>query len=83
MITLTTTERGQLTIRKEVLRHLGIEAGGKIELDLLPNGKVEMRAPQRKGTIQDFLGSLSTKSTKIASLEEIKEATEKSWSGQR
>jgi antitoxin PrlF len=35
MILLTVTERGQVTIRKEVLKHLGIKPGDKIELDLL------------------------------------------------
>jgi len=33
MATLTVTARGQVTFRKDVLRHLGIEAGEKIELE--------------------------------------------------
>jgi hypothetical protein len=36
MATLTVTARGQVTFRKEVLQHLGIGPGDKIELDLLP-----------------------------------------------
>ena len=34
MTTLTVTKRGQVTFRKDVLRHLGIQPGGKISLDL-------------------------------------------------
>lgn len=34
---LTVTARGQLTLRKEVLQHLGVKPGDKIELDLLPD----------------------------------------------
>ena len=39
MTQLTVTARGQVTFRKEVLQHLGIKPGDKMELDLLPGGK--------------------------------------------
>ena len=39
MTTLTVTARGQVTFRKDVLQHLGIRPGDKIELDLLPDGR--------------------------------------------
>jgi bifunctional DNA-binding transcriptional regulator/antitoxin component of YhaV-PrlF toxin-antitoxin module len=42
MTTLTVTKRGQVTFRKDVLRHLGIQPGGKIRLDLLPDGGAEL-----------------------------------------
>jgi hypothetical protein len=44
MTTLTVTKRGQVTFRKDVLRHLGIQPGGKIRRDLLPDGRAELRA---------------------------------------
>jgi len=34
MATLKVTERGQVTFRKEVLRHLGVRPGERIELNL-------------------------------------------------
>ena len=37
--TLTVTAKGQITLRKEVLRHLGATPGQKVEIDLLPNGR--------------------------------------------
>ena len=40
MSTVTVSARGQVTFRKEVLQHLGIKPGDKIELQLLPGGKV-------------------------------------------
>jgi AbrB family looped-hinge helix DNA binding protein len=83
MTTLTVTERGQITIRKDVLKHLGIKPGDKIELDLLPGGKAVLKAPQRTGTIGDFIGLLAGKTNKVATIEEIKEATEKAWAGLR
>jgi len=42
MATLTVTARGQVTLSKEVLKHLGIKPGEKIELNLLPQGKAEL-----------------------------------------
>jgi len=40
MSTLTVTTRGQVTFRKKVMEHLGVKPGGKIEIDLLPDGRV-------------------------------------------
>ncbi len=56
MTTLTVTSRGQVTFRKEVLKHLGIQPGGKIRLDLLPDGRAELRAEQPKGSWEDLRG---------------------------
>ena len=81
MTILTVTERGQVTLRKEVLNHLGLKPGDKIELDLLPGGKAVLKAPQRTGTIDDFAGILAGKTKIVATIEEIKEATEKAWAG--
>ena len=39
MTTLTVTARGQVTVRKDVLQHLGIRPGDKIELDYEPEGR--------------------------------------------
>jgi hypothetical protein len=39
MTTLTVTARGQVTLRKDALQHLGTKPGGKMELDLLPGGR--------------------------------------------
>jgi antitoxin PrlF len=72
MILLTVTERGQVTIRKEVLKHLGIKPGDKIELDLLPERKFVLQAPKRKGTIDDFVGSLAGKNKKLQPLKRLK-----------
>ena len=82
MTTLTVTARGQVTFRKEVLQHLGIEPGEKIELDKLPDGRVTLRAMRPAGTIDGFLGLLAGKTKKIATLDEINEAAAANWAGQ-
>ena len=83
MATLTVTTRGQVTFRKDVLQHLGIEPGEKIELDKLPDGRVILRAMRPAGTIDGFLGLLAGKTRKVATLEEINEAAASGWSGKR
>lgn len=83
MTTLTVTARGQVTFRKELLQHLGVSPGGKIELDLLPGGSVILRAARPKGTIEDFFGLLEGKSEKIATIEEINGAAARGWAGER
>ncbi len=37
MNTLTITAKGQVTLRKDLLRHLGVEPGEKIEINNLQN----------------------------------------------
>ena len=36
--------RKDRSLRKEVLRHLGVAPGQKVEMSLLPNGRLEVRA---------------------------------------
>jgi AbrB family looped-hinge helix DNA binding protein len=40
MTTLTITAKGQITLKREVLEHLGLRPGSQVEVDLLPGGKV-------------------------------------------
>lgn len=82
MTTLTVTARGQVTFRKDVLQHLGIRPGERIELDKLPNGRVALRAVRPTGAIEGFLGLLAGKTRKVATLEEIEEAAAAGWAGE-
>jgi len=82
MTKLTVTARGQVTFRKDVLRHLGVHPGEKIELDMLPGGRVALRAARPSGSIDGFLGLLAGKSDKVATLEEIAETAQAGWAGE-
>jgi bifunctional DNA-binding transcriptional regulator/antitoxin component of YhaV-PrlF toxin-antitoxin module len=83
MARLTVTARGQVTLRREVLRHLGVQPGEKIELELLPDGRGVVRASKPVGVIDNFLGVLAGKTKKVATLDEINEAAAKGWAGQK
>lgn len=75
MSTLTVTERGQVTFRREVLKHLGIGPGEKIELALLPGGRAELRAAKPRGSFRDAYGMLKGKTNgRKLTIEEIGDA---------
>jgi antitoxin PrlF len=82
-ITLTVTAKGQVTLRKEVLRHLGIVSGQKLEVDLLPNGRLELRAAKPAPSIEDFFGYLHHPGTKPLTIDEIGEISAAGWAGRR
>lgn len=83
MATLSVTRRGQVTFRKKVMQHLGLKPGGKIELELLPDGRGMIRAAKPAGTIDDFIGLLAGKTKRVLSIEEINDAAAEGWAGIR
>ena len=80
MITLTITAKGQVTLRREVLEHLGVGPGEQIDVTKLPDGRIEVRAAA-KGEISSLFGMLKKKGRKPLSIDEISEITKQGWSG--
>jgi AbrB family looped-hinge helix DNA binding protein len=78
---LTVTSKGQVTLRKELLAHLGIEPGQRLDVEVLPGGRLELHAEQATGTIDSFIGLLAGRSSHRASLEELQEASSAGWAG--
>jgi bifunctional DNA-binding transcriptional regulator/antitoxin component of YhaV-PrlF toxin-antitoxin module len=81
MIILTVTARGQVTFRRDVLQHLGIQPGEKIELDKLPDGRVTLKAARPAGAIDGFLGLLASKTKTVATIDELDDAAAAGWAG--
>ncbi|MDE1150087.1 MAG: AbrB/MazE/SpoVT family DNA-binding domain-containing protein [Azospirillaceae bacterium] len=81
-IVLTVTAKGQVTLRKDVLDHLGIRPGDKLEVDLLPSGRAQVRA--RPGQpVSSIFDMLKRPGQPTLSVEEINEATAAGWAGER
>jgi AbrB family looped-hinge helix DNA binding protein len=40
MVQLTVTSKGQITLTKSVLEHMNIKPGDKVDVELLPDGRV-------------------------------------------
>lgn len=84
MTTLTVTAKGQVTLKKDLLQHLGVKPGQKIEVDALPGGKLSITAASEKsGSWEEIFGMLAGKTDKVATIEEMNEAIEKGWAGER
>ena len=45
--------KGQVTLRKDLLKHLGVNPGDKITVDKLPDGRIEVKAARPAGKISD------------------------------
>jgi len=83
MDTLTVTAKGQVTLRKELLTHLGVQPGEKIALDMLPDGRIEVRAARPSGKISDVFGSLKREAGRPLSIEEMNQIAARGWAGKR
>lgn len=80
--TLTVTAKGQVTFRKDILKHLGVEPGEKIVVEKLPDGKIQVRAAPC-GSITAAFGLLKRKGDPKLSIDEIKEVAARGWAGKR
>jgi antitoxin PrlF len=77
------TSKGQITLGKNVMRHLGIEPGDNVSIDLLPDGTATL-AGVRTGTgVERFFGMLYDPDQPTLSIEEINEITADAWAGIR
>ncbi|MFO1061043.1 MAG: AbrB/MazE/SpoVT family DNA-binding domain-containing protein [Dongiaceae bacterium] len=81
-ITLKVTAKGQVTLRKEVLDHLGIGPGDQLEIEMLPAGRLQLRArPGRP--VSTLFGRLKKPRGPSLSLAEIAKAAADGWAGRR
>lgn len=84
MSTLTVTAKGQVTLRKDLLEHLGVHPGEKITVDKLPDGRIEVKAARPAGKISDVFGYLKTKRKgRTLSIEDINRIAARGWAGKR
>jgi bifunctional DNA-binding transcriptional regulator/antitoxin component of YhaV-PrlF toxin-antitoxin module len=74
MAIVSTTSRGQVTLRKEIFQHVGVRPGEKLEIELLPGGEFRGRAVRKKGRIEDVFGMLAGKTDVKLTIEEMDEA---------
>jgi bifunctional DNA-binding transcriptional regulator/antitoxin component of YhaV-PrlF toxin-antitoxin module len=80
---LTITAKGQVTLRKELLTHLGVVPGDRVEVDMLPDGRVQIRAVKPTGKIAEVFGLLKREGGPRLSIEEINEVVAEGWAGKR
>jgi bifunctional DNA-binding transcriptional regulator/antitoxin component of YhaV-PrlF toxin-antitoxin module len=80
---LKVTAKGQVTLRKDVLAHLGVGPGDKILFETLADGRVEMKkSVQKTGKWSDIAGMLKQENGPVLTIEEMNEIIEKGWAGE-
>ena len=83
MTTLTVTAKGQVTLRKDVLKHLGVHPGEKITVNKLPDGRIEVKAAGPTGRISEVFNLLQRVNGPSLSIEEMNEVIAKGWAGKQ
>jgi AbrB family looped-hinge helix DNA binding protein len=83
MSALTVTAKGQVTLRKDLLKHLGVHPGDRITVDKLPDGRIEMKAARPTGKISDIFNVWKREGGPSLSIEEINEIAARGWAGKR
>lgn len=71
---LSVTAKGQITLKRAVLDHLGVRPGQKVEVSLLPNGRVELRPTKAFRDVSSVFGILKRDGQKVVTVEEMQEA---------
>ena len=79
MTKLTITAKGQVTLKQDLLNHLGVGPGEKIEADKLPDGQIVVRAASQDGSIADFIGCLSQRDGRKLTIDEMSEIAAEGW----
>lgn len=83
MTTRTITARGQISLGKDLLKHLEVRPGEKITVNKLPGGRLEIRAIRPSGRISDVFGMLKREGGPSLSIEEINRIAADGWAGKR
>ncbi|MFN3667747.1 MAG: AbrB/MazE/SpoVT family DNA-binding domain-containing protein [Brevundimonas sp.] len=73
MTTLTITAKGQLTLRKDLLKALGVRPGEKVEVVPTARGGLELLPARPKRPISDLFGILHSPFDRPLTIEEINE----------
>ncbi len=82
MTILTITAKGQVTLRKDLLQHLGAQPGDRIAVDKLPDGRIEVRVAGPVGKISDVFDLLKRDGGPSLSIEAMNEIAAKGWAGE-
>lgn len=84
MASLAVTVKGQVTLKRDLLQHLGIKPGERVEFEKLPGGELKVRAARPSGSIDGFFHSLDgkVKLQKPLTIEEMNDIAAAGWAGQ-
>ena len=76
----TVTAKGQVTLRRALLDHVGVQPGGQVEFVPLPGGRLEVRPITGKG-LESLRGILKRPGQRVVTIEEMNDTIAKGWAG--
>jgi antitoxin PrlF len=81
MTILKLTSKAQVTLKKELQRHLNVVPGDQIEVVALPNGKLEISAAKSKqeGGLEAFFNSAKNGQNVHLTPDELQDAIADGW----
>lgn len=71
MPTLTVTTKGQITLRQNLLKHLGVTPGQQVEVHKLPDGTLTIGSHVQDGDVKDFIACLHKPDASVVSIDEM------------
>jgi AbrB family looped-hinge helix DNA binding protein len=74
MRTYKVDSRGRITLPKYILRHLGVEPGGAIEFELLPNDQGALMRARPSKKVDDFFVPPSLETREATTINETNDA---------
>lgn len=76
---LTVTAKGQITLRRDLLQHLGIRPGSKISIRMLPDHSIKIEAAKPRSKISDIFGLLKREGQPAVSIRDMNAAIADGW----
>ena len=83
MTILRVAANGQVTLRKDMLKHLGVRSSDKVAATMLQDGRTEMNAARAGGRVSDVFGMLKRDGAPALSIQEMNDIIAKGWAGER
>lgn len=82
-VSLRITAKGQVTLNRSVLAHLGAKPGERIDVLLMPHRQIMVQTTGKTGNISEVFGLLEDRDGGSYSIEEINDAIAAGWAGER
>ncbi len=80
-ILLTVTAKGQVTLRRSVLDHLGVRPGDKIAIDFLSSGRAQVRSARAPKSIDGVIGRFARAGATPLTIDAMNDIAASGWSG--
>jgi len=79
--TTKVTAKGQVTLRRGLLDHIGARPGDRLTIVPLPNGHLDVTVEAKTGSWDAFFGSIKNDGSPPLTIDEMNEVIALGWAG--